>query len=111
MLTDVAPQTVHSSSPSNPVPAARHPVTQAVVDLARPHASKLDLVAARGRLRDALTSYVRSLRASGASPSDVFTYTNALVRHALSSIAPTRLSAEIRDTVRRWALAAYDRAD
>jgi len=108
MLTDVAP--LHSA-PSNPAPAPRHPVTQAVVDLARPHASKLDLVAARGRLRDALTSYVRSLRASGASPSDVFAHTNALVRHALSGIAPARLSGEIRDAVRRWALAAYDRAD
>jgi hypothetical protein len=110
MLTDVAPHALHSSSPSNP-PVARHPVTQAVADLARPQASKLDLVAARGRLRDALTSYIRSLRASGASPSDVFAYTNSLVRHALAGIAPARLSDEIREAVRRWVLAAYDRAD
>jgi hypothetical protein len=108
MLTDVAQ--LHSS-PSNPPPVPRNTVTQAVVDLVRPHASKLDLVAARGRLRDALTSYVRSLRASGASPSDVFTHTNALVRQALSGIAPARLSSDIRDAVRRWAVAAYDRAD
>jgi hypothetical protein len=58
-----------------------------------------------------LTSYIRGLRASGASPSDVFTHTNALVRQALAGIASARLSSDIRETVRRWALAAYDRAD
>ncbi len=89
----------------------RHPVAQAVADVIRPQPSKLDQVAARGRLREALMSYVRALRADGATPSDVFTRINALVRHALVGIAPARMTAEVRDTIRRWTLAAYDRAD
>jgi hypothetical protein len=89
----------------------RHLVVQAVADVVRPQSSKLDQVAARGRLREALMSYVRTLRADGATPSDVFTRINALVRHALTGTAPARMTADIRDTIRRWTVAAYDRAD
>ena len=107
MQTDVGQLASVVSSQS----AARHPVVQAVTDLARPHSSMLDHVAARGRLREALTSYVRTLRAEGATPTDVLAVTNALARRALSGIAPTRLASDIRDAIRRWALAAYDRVD
>jgi hypothetical protein len=89
----------------------RHPIAQAVADVVRPHSSRLDQVAARGRLREALMSYVRTLRADGATPSDVFTRINALVRHALAGTAPARMTADVRDAIRRWTLAAYDRAD
>lgn len=110
MQTEVAH--THGHTTSYPAALPRHPLALAVADLVRPHASMLDQAAARGRLRDALTSYVRTLRADGAAPSDVFALVNAAVRHALAGIAaPARLTAEIRDTIRRWARAAYDRAD
>jgi hypothetical protein len=107
MQTDVG-QTV---IPAPPYAAVRNPVAQAVADLARPHSSMLDHVAARGRLREVLTSYVRTLRADGATPSDILAATNAVARRALSGVAPTRVATEIRDAIRRWVLAAYDRAD
>jgi hypothetical protein len=89
--------------------------------LAQPHNSMLDHAAARARLRDVVTSYVRALRAEGAHVSDILSAVNGVVRRSLSGVAlssvgpsgvaPQRAAAEIRDTVRRWTLAAYDRAD
>jgi hypothetical protein len=102
-------------------PPSRHPVAQAVTDLAKPHTSMLEHTAARGRLRDVVTAYVRALRAEGAHVSDILSAVNGVVRRSLAGgplsgvpavgAAPPRVAAEIRDTVRRWTLAAYDRAD
>ena len=103
------------------LPPSRHPVAQAVTDLATPHTSMLDHAAARARLRDVVTAYVRTLRAEGAHVSDILSAVNGVVRRSLAGgplsggvavvVAPPRVAAEIRDTVRRWTLAAYDRAD
>jgi hypothetical protein len=108
MHTEVTSPLNHSVSP---IPPSRNPVAQAVTDLALPHASMLDHAAARARLRDVVTSYVRALRADGAHVSDILSAVNGVVRRALVDVVPSRAAAEIRDTVRRWTLAAYDRAD
>jgi hypothetical protein len=108
MQSDAAQSAMHAPSSYLPV---RHSIAQAVADLVRPHSSMLEDVAARGRLRELLTSYVRALRAEGATLTDILTATNGVARRAVSGVAPARVSADIRDTIRRWALAAYDRAD
>ena len=95
----------------SPASSARHPVAQAVREMAHPFPSHLDQAAARGRLREVVTSYVRALRADGATVTDILTATNAIARRTLSGLVPTRAAAEIRDTIRRWAAAAYERAD
>ena len=96
---------------TTPPASSRNPIAQAVRDLARPYSSLLDHAAARGRLREVVTSYVRALRAEGATATEILTATNAIARRTLSGLVPTRVGAEIRDTVRRWTAAAYERAD
>ena len=108
MQTEVAPPVIHAPSSYALV---RNPIAQAVADLAGPHASMLDHVAARGRLRDVLISCVQTLRAEGATPSEVLAVTTGVARRTLAGIASSRVAADIRETVRRWALAAYDRVD
>ena len=107
MQTEALPPVTHAPSYA----LVRDPIAEAVADVARPHSSMLDHVAARGRLRELVISYVRTLRAQGASPTDVLAVTNGVARRTLSGAAPADVAANIRDTVRRWALAAYDRVD
>jgi len=107
MHTDTAPPPTHAPAQGR----ARHPVAQAVADVAGPHHTKLDHVAARGRLREVLTAHVRSLRAEGATASDVMAATNSIARRALAGVAPAQVSADIREAIRRWSLAAFERVD
>ncbi len=92
-------------------PPAAATVASAAVNVVRPHPSKLDLVAARAQLRSVVTSQVRALRAEGAHINEVIMRVNLPVRRALSGLVPARVSDELREAVRRWSIAAYERAD
>jgi len=86
-------------------------IAGAAVEVVRPHTSKLDSVAARARLREVVTAYVQALRAEGAHINDIVISLNSALRRALSGLVPTRVSDDLRDAVRRWSIAAYDRGD
>ena len=86
-------------------------MAQAVADMVRPYTSMLDHSAARARLREVVMTYVHTLRADGASPSEIMTSTNGLARRAVAGVIPTNAAAKIRDSVRRWTLVAYDQPE
>ncbi|GEM_PF-4389636 len=106
------PDPAAADSPPPLVPAARQrSMAQAVAEVVRPHSTQLDHAEARARLREAVVSYVHELRAQGAHVGEIVTAINAVVRRTLAGAVPARVADELRDTVRRWTRAVYERAD
>ena len=109
MRSDTATPNPERAVTSSVIPSAS--VATAAVEVVRPHTSKLDSVAARARLREVVTAYVQTLRAEGAHINDIVISLNSAVRRALSGLVPARVADDLRDAVRRWSIAAYDRGD